>query len=233
MRIAALLALAALSLPAQTRPAAQTRPVIALGDSVTLGIRPRPRVRAVDRFSNLLAARLRRPIRNAGVGGDTTRDLLARLGRDVLNHSPRAVLIMAGLNDAAYVDPAPGRGITERDTPRVPLAEFERNLAEMVERTKRAGAKPILLTPNPMTRRYVYQRARFYQDHDINDGLAPFAEAVRRVARTHGACLADVHADWLSRRQHSRWLPDGLHPNPAGHRRIADLVWQRCRESLR
>jgi lysophospholipase L1-like esterase len=207
--------------------------VIALGDSVTLGVRPRPRVTAAQRFSNLIGARLGRPVLNAGVGGDNTRDLLARLERDVLRHRPRAVLVMAGLNDAARVDAAPGGGIVERDGPRVPVEEYARNLAAIVQRGKAAGARLILLTPNPMTRRYRYQEARFYQDNDINDGVAPYAEAMRRVARTSGACLVDVFADWVHRRTHTGWLPDGLHPNAAGHRQIAGLVWSRCGAALR
>ncbi len=213
----------------------QNRPVIALGDSVTLGVRRSPRVAAGQRFSNLIGARLGRTVINAGVGGNTTRDLLARLDKDVLRFKPRAVLLMAGLNDAAWVDAAepPARGIVERNGPRVPLQEFERNLTEIVARIRKAGAKVILLTPNPMTRRYRYQRARFYQENDINDGVAPYAEVTRRVARVSGACLVDVFGSWVHRRSYTRWIPDGLHPNAAGHRQIADLVWAKCRSALR
>ncbi|MEZ5353236.1 MAG: GDSL-type esterase/lipase family protein [Bryobacteraceae bacterium] len=211
----------------------QVRPIVALGDSVTLGVRRSPRVTASQRFSNLIGARLGRTVINAGVGGDTTRELLARLDGDVLNRKPRAVMVMVGLNDASWVEAAAGGGYVDRDAPRVPLAEFEANLTQIARRIQSTGAKLVLLTPNPMTRRYRYQRARFYQDNDINDGVAPYAEAVRRVSRLSGACTVDVFGAWVYRRAHTRWIPDGLHPNAAGHRLIADLVLARCRPALR
>jgi lysophospholipase L1-like esterase len=150
--------------------------------------------------------------------------MLARLDKDVLLRHPRVVLIMAGLNDAAWVDPGP----KARTGPRVPEAEFEKNLTEIVEKVRKAKATPVLLTPNPMTRAYRYQKMPFYQENDINDGLAPYADAVRRVSRVTGACLVDIFADWSHQNEHRQWIPDGLHPNAEGHRRIAAKVMESC-----
>ncbi|MBN8526974.1 MAG: hypothetical protein J0M02_16695, partial [Planctomycetes bacterium] len=47
---------------------------------------------------------------NAGIGGNTTTEMLARLQRDVLAHRPDLVVLMAGTNDccnsAKLADPA-------------------------------------------------------------------------------------------------------------------------------
>ena len=82
-------------------------PIVALGDSVTKGVRPDGSVRFGQTFAALLAKRLKRPVINAGIGGNTSTQMLARLESDVLKYHPRAVILMAGLNDAAYVDPGP------------------------------------------------------------------------------------------------------------------------------
>lgn len=199
--------------------------IVALGDSVTLGARKSPPVAPGQTFAALLSTRLGTKVVNAGIGGDNTDGMLARFDRDVLVHTPSAVLIMAGLNDAAYVDGGP----KERTEPRVPAERYERNLTEMVRKAKEAKAQVVILTPNPMTRQYRYhEAAAFYQINDINDGLLPFTEAARRVARVNGACLVDVFGDWVIDKNHRRLLPDGLHPTAEGHRRIANLLLERC-----
>lgn len=198
--------------------------IAALGDSVTVGPKPVRGRKPAPAYIQLIARKPGEKAINAGVGGDTSTRMLARLNKDVLAFKPRVVLIMAGLNDAAYVDPGP----VAREAPRVPVVEFAKNLAEIVARVKKAGAKAILLTPNPMTRAYKYQNMPFYQENDMNDGLAPFVDATRRVARETGVCLVDVFGDWSGRREHRAWIPDGLHPNAEGHRRIAAKVKETC-----
>ena len=166
---------------------------------------------------------------NAGVGGDTSTKMLARFDKDVAAHGPRIVLIMAGMNDAAYVDPGPAA----RTEPRIPLTEFTSNLKALVERVRQAGGQAILLTSSPMTRAYIYQTMPFYQENDMNDGLTPYVDATRRVAREAKACLADVFGEWTPLREHRAWIPDGIHPNAEGHRRIAAKVMEACSTVLR
>ena len=204
--------------------------IVALGDSVTVGPKPvrsgRPPGPA---YVQILGRQLGELAVNAGVGSDTSTRMLARLDKDVLARRPRVVLIMAGLNDAAWVDPGP----VPRTAPRVPEAEFEKNLTAMVARVSKAGARAVLLTPNPMTRAYKYQNMPFYQENDMNDGLTPYADATRRVARVTGACLVDIFGDWQSRRDLRALIPDGLHPNAEGHRRIAAKAMEACGAAMK
>ena len=127
--------------------------IAALGDSVTLGPKLVRGRRPYPVFVEILGRQLAEPVINAGVGGDTSTRMLARLDRDVLARRPRVVLIMAGLNDAAWVDPGP----VARTAPRVAEAEYEKNLTEIVARVKQTGASAVLVTPNPMTRAYKFQ----------------------------------------------------------------------------
>ncbi len=70
-------------------------PIICFGDSLTAGTGA-PAGRS---YPDLLAQRIGRDVINAGVPGDTTQAALRRLERDVLTHSPSAVLITLGGND--------------------------------------------------------------------------------------------------------------------------------------
>ncbi len=166
---------------------------------------------------------------NAGVPGNTTRSALARLDRDVISRHPDIVTIFFGINDSA-VDV--WKGATE---PRVPLAEYESNLRTIVERVRAAGGRPTLLTPNPVAWTpeilKLYGRAPYRPDDPDgwNVYLKRYAEAVRRVAAGEGVSLVDVDKMFRAYaaapgHQLADLLMDGMHPNAAGHRIIADGV---------
>ncbi|HET6429842.1 MAG TPA: SGNH/GDSL hydrolase family protein [Phycisphaerae bacterium] len=67
---------------------------------------------------------------NAGVSGDATDDMLARIGRDVFPHNPSLVIVTAGGNDVK----------------KFTVAEYTDRLAEIVRRVTGAGAVPVLQT---------------------------------------------------------------------------------------
>ena len=97
--------------------------VVCFGDSVT-GVYYHTGSRRA--YADMLAVALRRTYPravsvtiNAGVSGNTTRDALARIDRDVLAHRPTLVTVMFGLNDMT----------------RVPLDEYRKNLGEIVARS--------------------------------------------------------------------------------------------------
>lgn len=64
--------------------------------------------------------------------------------------------------------------------------EFPANLARYVDEARAAGAKPILVTP--LTR-------RMFKDGKFANDLAPWAEAVRRVAAEKRVPLLDLNAE--------------------------------------
>jgi lysophospholipase L1-like esterase len=198
--------------------------IAALGDEVTLGPKAIGRARPAPSYVDIIGRELDEPVLKAGTPGETSAGLSAQFGLPVLRQTPRVVLIMVGLNDASWIAP----NLRPRTAPRVSEADFEKNLKVIVDRVKKANAKPVLLTPNPMTRAYKYQTLPFYQENDINDGLAPYADITRRVARLTGACLVDIFAKWQHQPEHRRWLSDGWHPNAEGHRRIAASVLETC-----
>jgi acyl-CoA thioesterase-1 len=170
--------------------------VVFLGDSLTAGYG----LAEEQAFPALLEARMREagldlPVVNAGVSGDTTAGGLSRL--DWIFRQRVGVLVVAlGGNDGL-------RG--------VPVAETRRNLAQIIERGKSAGARVVLagmklpVNYGPQYRRQfevIYpELAKRYAVP-----LVPFLlEGVGGVARLNQA--------------------DGIHPTAEGQRIIADLLW--------
>jgi acyl-CoA thioesterase-1 len=183
---------------------ADDRVIVALGDSLTAGLG----VAGDEAYPALLEARLRRAgfayrVVNAGVSGDTTAGGRRRLDW-VLRSRPEVVIVALGANDGL-------RG--------QPVAAVRDNLTAIVTRLREAGTRVLLvgmrLPPN-------YGEAY----------ATEFAEAFRAVARGTSVAfmpflLAGVAGD------PSLNQADGIHPNAAGHRIVAEHVWPSLQPLLR
>lgn len=186
---------AALEVPAaQTNAAAtesaDTRLVVAFGDSLYAGYGVLPQESFPARLEKALAARgLAATVRNAGVSGDTSSAGLRRLAftLDGLGRKPDLVMVNLGGNDML-------RGIDPRET--------RANLTAICEELKRRGI-PILLTgmvaaPN-MGRDYADRFNPIYAD----------------LAKRYDAILYPFFLDGVVTDQ-QLMLPDRIHPNPRG-----------------
>src|SRR6266511_4693357 len=116
--------------------------VVTLGDSITRGVRPG--VKAEETFSALLQdglvkRKVAAEVRNVGIGGERTDQALNRLTRAVLAVKPQIVVVMYGTNDS-YVD----RG--QKDS-RLTAEQYGANLRKLVAEIRKAGARPVLMTP--------------------------------------------------------------------------------------
>jgi acyl-CoA thioesterase I len=175
---------------------AAERVVVALGDSLTAGLG----VAAEEAWPALIDARLRRegyPYRvvNAGVSGDTTAGGLRRVDW-VLRSRPDVAVVALGANDGL-------RGL--------PTDAMEANLLGIVERLRTAGVR-VLVAGMQVPPNYGAAYARAFQD------------VFQDVARRTGAALMPFLLDGVAADPRLN-LPDGIHPNAAGHRAIAEHVW--------
>jgi acyl-CoA thioesterase-1 len=175
---------------------AAERVVVALGDSLTAGLG----VAAEEAWPALIDARLRRegyPYRvvNAGVSGDTTAGGLRRVDW-VLRSRPEVAVVALGANDGL-------RGL--------PTDAMEANLLGIVERLRTAGVR-VLVAGMQVPPNYGAAYARAFQD------------VFQDVARRTGAALMPFLLDGVAADPRLN-LPDGIHPNAAGHRAIAEHVW--------
>ncbi len=117
---------------------------------------------------------------NLGRGGRSTKSYRAEglwdalLARLASGSGPAHVLIQFGHNDQ------PGKAERTTDL----ATEYPANLARYVAEARAAGAVPVLVTP--LTRR-TFEGAR------LTDGLQPWSDAMRRVAREQNVPLIDLH----------------------------------------
>jgi len=100
--------------------------IIAFGDSLTAGYGANPGEDYPSDLTKLLGLE----VINAGVSGDTTDSALARIDADVLQRSPRIVIVGLGGNDFL-------RGSTPAST--------EANLRTIIKRIQASGAMVVLL----------------------------------------------------------------------------------------
>lgn len=85
------------------------------------------------------------------------------------------VLVQFGHNDQ------PGKPGRSTDL----ATEFPANMRRYVEEIRAAGARPVLVTP--LTR-------RMFRDGRLDDDLAPWADAIRKIAKEMDVPLVDLHA---------------------------------------
>jgi acyl-CoA thioesterase I len=188
-------ALGLLAVPA--RPASATeRVIVALGDSLTAGFGVAPE----EAWPALIETRLKRegyPYRvvNAGVSGDTTAGGLRRVDW-VLRNRPDVAVVALGANDGL-------RGLG--------TDAMEANLRGIVERLRAGGAR-VLVAGMEVPPNYGAAYARAFR------GVFP------DVARRTGAALMPFLLDGVAADPRLN-LSDGIHPNAAGHRAIAEHVW--------
>ncbi|MBX4197730.1 arylesterase [Candidatus Parcubacteria bacterium] len=103
----------------------QGKTIVAFGDSLVAGTGATYH----KEFVSLLSEKLRIPIINEGVIGNTTRDGLARID-DVLKHDPKLVIILLGGNDVL-------RKISKEET-------FQ-NLEKIVQKVQDSGSMVLLI----------------------------------------------------------------------------------------
>lgn len=179
-------------------------PTIAIGDSITIaGASADGTTR--DMFSwfswaTLLSDAQITLLRNAGVGGDTSGGVLARLDADVIAYSPSHCIVAIGANDAnAYS---------------VPVATYAANIRAIVNKLIAARIVPVLLT--------VTQRSDTgsYLIEQYNTWLVKFG-------RDNGVTVVDAAAAVMNPATGftlPAYTSDGLHPSKAGAQVIGQAV---------
>jgi acyl-CoA thioesterase-1 len=184
-------------------PSADAPRVVFLGDSLTAGLG----VDAAHAYAALIQDRLRADgyphlVVNAGVSGDTSAGGLRRLDWS-LKGRVDVIVVALGANDGL-------RGLSPRD--------LQANLGTIVERARARKASVLLAgmeaPPNfgaEYTREFRAVYPAVAKKYDVP--LVPFL-----LAGVAGVPTLNQS--------------DGIHPNPQGHRIIADLVWRQLEPIL-
>lgn len=125
--------------------------------------------------------------------------------------------------------------------PRVTLETFEQTLTTFVTEIRKRGMFPLLVTPLPLhAERYFQWVTRGLDAEAVLHALGDvyhiyrwqerYAIAVRNVARKQCCAVLDLRDVLLAQPDYASLMcMDGIHPNDAGHRLLADAVLKRTR----
>jgi len=194
-------------------------PVVAFGDSLTAGVGATSGQDYVSHLSRKSGA----AIINAGISGNTTRDAMARLDRDVLARNPSVVLLWLGGNDILQrhyervfeLGQNPGlieslRLIIMRITGKLPApqgigeAETFANLTTLIERIQANGSVVVVIG---------------FSGGIFDSSLEGQYRAVAQA--TNSIYVPNALGGVMGR---SSLMGDLVHPNGAGYAIVADRV---------
>jgi acyl-CoA thioesterase I len=151
---------------------------------------------------------------NRGISGNRAKDLRARWQADCLDLAPSWVSILIGINDTwrRYDSGDPTSTEAYEESFRAILTAIQTEL----------GAGIIILEPFVLPT--PPDRAAWRVDLD------PKIATARNLAREFGAIFVPLDGPFAAaatQRPMDFWLPDGVHPTPAGHALIAQ-AWLRA-----
>ena len=186
-------------------PAGGDARVVFMGDSITdLWQQPR--------FGGFFPGK---PYVDRGISGQTTPQMLLRFRPDVLDLSPKVVVILAGTNDIAG------------NTGPMTNEEIEGNLASMAELARAHNIRVVLASVTPVSGYHVAQPNGVPQTT-----LRPMTriQAVNTWIQSYAASHGDVYLDYFSAMTDgsgvlkAEFSEDDLHPNAKGYAVMAPLA---------
>ncbi len=185
-------------------PAPGENRVVFMGDSITQGW-------------HLDASFPGKPYINRGISGQTTPQMVLRFHQDVIVLKPKAVIILAGINDIA------------ENTGPMTLEQTEDNFAAMAEMATTNHIPVILCSVLPAF------------DFPWHPGLAPAPKviALNQWIKSYAAANGYIYVDYYSPMKDDRGgLPstlskDGVHPLPAGYAVMAPLAESAIEQAIK
>lgn len=156
-------------------------------------------------------------VTNAGISGNTSRALLERWERDVLDLHPQWVSICIGINDVWRQFDSPAR-----PDKHVQPEEYEANLRQMLDSLEGRVKGTFLMTP-------------YYMEPNPQDAMRArmdtYSAICKKLAAEYGCRFIDlqkVFADYCSVRHSTFVAWDRVHPNQVGAMLIARAFLRCC-----
>jgi lysophospholipase L1-like esterase len=143
----------------------------------------------------------------AGVAGNRSNDMLARVDSDVISKKPDWMLLSCGVNDVW--------------SKTIELDAFKTNITAIVDKAQAAGIKVMILTPTPINE----------TSTEFNPKLAGYVDFMKELAKERNLPCADVNRAWVDYlaanpdpANHNILTVDGVHPNPDGYQLFAKTI---------
>ena len=167
-------------------------------------------VNLVDAFINARYPELNLHVVNVGISGNTSRDLVQRWQRDVIDLKPDWLSVMIGINDVWRQFDMP-----YLTSAHVYLDEYEANLKMLIGQTRQTVRGLTLMTP------FVIEAIR---EEPFRAMMDKYGTVCKKIAQRNDCVFVDVQAafDEVLKYQHSqRFAWDRIHPNQVGAAVIA------------
>ncbi len=158
---------------------------------------------------------------NRGISGNTLKDLENRWEKDVLRLKPDVLSVLVGTNDVYYYLQG------DKKKP-FDFVAWEKSYRSLLDCSLQANPELKLVLGAPFV---AYTgNMRNNEDFGLYDSLVRHCAAiVEKIANDYGAVylpyneLFDELLEKTPVSEGAYWIWDGIHPTPAGHRRMADL----------
>lgn len=193
------------------------RKIVLLGDSITEeGGEPSGWITLVETWARNVGIDVE--LNNAGISGDQVIDVIRRVSRDVIQHSPDFVVIAIGINDAWQWESLPVDGSM--------INQFRSEMETLVDRLLDAHIRVCLCTPGIIGERS--------DGHNACDYLLDvFADIIRSLAETKNTGLIDLRIRFVEtlkkvnpgQHEYGFLTRDGVHLNKSGHRFYAGIIF--------
>jgi acyl-CoA thioesterase I len=224
--------------------------IVVYGDSISRGIIfdeiKQKHALLLDSFSNLLREHLKGVVYNAAKFGSTLVEGLQRLQNDVLRRKPDIVLIEFGGNDCDYQWDKIAEDPLHEFHPNTECTKFYELLSGLVVKLHRLQIVPVLVTLPPLDPdkyfkwishnseqaksnilQFIGSVSHIYAWHER------YNAAVLRVAEETKTRLIDIRSAFLEKDDYTTLIcGDGIHPNKAGHKVIAEKILQYVRSNF-
>jgi lysophospholipase L1-like esterase len=149
---------------------------------------------------------------NRGIGGQTTPQMLIRFRQDVIDLSPRVVVILAGTNDIAG------------NTGPMAIEQIEADYASMAELARSHSVRVVFSSVTPIHNYIPQRQAMFLQRSpekilELNRWLHNYCEQNNLIYLDYYSAMVDSHG-----MMQQNLADDGLHPNDAGYRVMTPIA---------
>jgi len=161
-----------------------------LGDSIT----------QLGTYPTVVAATFGATAINAGIAGQTTSAMLARVDTDVIAQHPDLCVLFAGTNDAYFG---------------TPIAQFQADYDAVLSKLKSAKIPVVVVTPPHFV---ATGPNSAFDGRDLNTSLVPVVAAIRAEATARNLTVAEVNDAVIPLNT------DGEHPTAEGQATIAVIV---------
>ncbi|MBO5221147.1 MAG: SGNH/GDSL hydrolase family protein [Clostridia bacterium] len=174
-------------------------------------------VRVIENLLAVCYPEIKVRITNSGISGNTSRALLQRFDRDVVDLKPNWVSICIGINDVWR----------QFDSPAIPdeqimPEEYERNVESMILKVKDSVKGIFLLSP-------------YYMEPNREDMMRKrmdeYVAVCKKLAEKHGCIFVDfqrMYEEYCSVRHSSYVAWDRVHPNQVGATLMAREFLKHC-----